>query len=103
MNAKVEQALHAMLTNWNLMAGAESDEAESTADTFQASFYRLIDAVRDWYDELEPRPTSLEQFMALPTMRTILDRLPAPLMLNFEIEAELLYDNLIRIEDDKYD
>lgn len=103
MDNKVEQALLAALTNWNWMAKSDGDEAEAAADAFQASFYRFIDAVREWYDDLRPQPRTVEEMMELPTMRTIFERLPAPLHLNVETEAELIFDKQIRIDDDKYD
>jgi len=103
MNMKVAQALNAALTNWNAMSGSGEDEAESAADRFEASFYLLIDAVRDWVDGLDPRPRTLEQLYRLPTVETIVERLPAPLQLNFETEAELIIDNIRRVDEDKYD
>jgi hypothetical protein len=103
MSAKVEQALAAALRNWNAMSGAGGDEAESAANEFEASFYQFIDALREWVDGLEKRPQTLEEFMELPLIQDILDLLPAPLLLNFETEAELILEQQIRVDEDKYD
>ncbi|WP_238402983.1 hypothetical protein [Paenibacillus mesophilus] len=103
MNTKVEQALNTVLGNWKSMSGAEGDEAESTANTFEATFYQFIDAVRDWINGMEKRPQNMEELMELSLVQHILDRLPLPLHLNFETEAELILDDKIRIDEDKYD
>jgi hypothetical protein len=103
MNAKVEQALNATIRNWKSMSGSENDEAESTANEFESSFYVFIDAVREWAYGLNQRPQTLEEFLELSMIKDILDLLPAPLHLNFETEAELIVENQIRIDEDKYD
>ncbi|MDF2713778.1 MAG: hypothetical protein K0R28_703 [Paenibacillus sp.] len=103
MNTEVEQALNTVLSNWKSMSGAEGDEAESTANTFEASFYKFIDAVREWVNGMEKRPKNMEELMELSLVRHILDRLPQPLHLNFETEAELIIEQIIRIDEDKYD
>lgn len=103
MDANVEQALEAALRHWKAMSGADNEEAESTADAFQASFYHFIDAVREWINGRNPRPQTLEAFLEMTEVQEIVDRLPAPLYLNFETEAELLIENKQRIDDDKYD
>ncbi|BBH20413.1 hypothetical protein Back11_17580 [Paenibacillus baekrokdamisoli] len=103
MHEKVEQALQATLRNWTAMSRSNMDEAESTADGFEASFYLFIDVVRDWFNDLEQQPRTLEQLLELPMILTIIDLLPAPLYLNFETEAELIVENSLRHDEDKYD
>lgn len=103
MNAKVEQALNITLRNWNSMSGSNNEEAESTANEFESSFYLFIDTVREWADGLYPRPQTLEEFLEQPMIQHIFDLLPAPLHLNFETEAELIVENKRRIDDAKYD
>jgi hypothetical protein len=103
MNAKVEQALNTTLRSWKSMSGSENIDAESTANEFEAAFYIFIDAVREWFNELEQRPQTLEEFLELSMIQDILDLLPAPLYLNFETEAELIVDHKSRIDEDKYD
>ncbi|WP_141499834.1 hypothetical protein [Paenibacillus luteus] len=104
MNIQVEQALGTVLKNWRAMTVADMDEAEGSADQFEASFYSFIDTVREWATaELKPFPQTIEQFLALPPILSIMDKLPAPLHINFETEAELIIDNIIRVDDEKYD
>jgi hypothetical protein len=103
MHHEVEQALHAALQNWSLMARADHEDSEEAANAFEASFYRFIDAVREWASGLEPQPDTIEAFLELPMVQEIIDLLPAPLYLNFETEAELIVQNQLRVEEDKYD
>jgi hypothetical protein len=103
MNEKVWQALSAALHNWKAMSGAAGDTSESTAETFEASFYLFIDAVREWTYGLDQQPETLEAFMALSMIQQIVDLLPAPLQLNFETEAEWIVEHKQRIDEDQYD
>ncbi|GGG14422.1 hypothetical protein [Paenibacillus abyssi] len=103
MNVQVGQALDVTLNNWDAMSGSEGDEAEEAANAFEASFYIFIDTLSDWVLELEQPPQTLEEFLELPMIQSIVERLPAPLYLNFETEAELIIENKTRIEEDKYD
>lgn len=103
METAIEQALNVTLDNWSALSRASQDDAEELADGFEASFYQLVDAVRAWYAALDPRPATLEQLMAMPLIESLADRLPAPLYLNFETEAELMIDNIEREDEERYD
>ncbi|MEC0231086.1 hypothetical protein [Paenibacillus alba] len=103
MNTHVEQALLATLANWKAMTAYQSDEQEAVADQFQSSFYVFIDALREWVLALDPKPRNLDELMAMDTMQEIAERLPGPLLLNFETEAELIMDNELRVDEDSYD
>jgi hypothetical protein len=103
MNEKVKHALETTLKNWKTMTGTENDDAEGAANQFESSFYLFIDAVRGWVNGLENRPQTLEEFLDLSEITTILDLLPLPLHLNFETEAELILEDKSRIDEDKYD
>ncbi|MBP1961586.1 hypothetical protein [Paenibacillus aceris] len=103
MNPNVKQALQTTIDNWNAMSASRNDEEEAVADQFQSSFYLFIDAFREWVQTLEPRPQSIDDLINLEMVQDILDILPAPLHLNFETEAELIMDNVLRVDEDKYD
>ncbi|TVY07063.1 hypothetical protein [Paenibacillus cremeus] len=100
---KVKQTLTIALNHWNAMSRASGDDAEESANAFEAAFYRFIDAVREWYDGLGSPPQTLEQLLELPLMKELTDELPAPLYLNFETEAELIVERQCRLDEDKYD
>jgi hypothetical protein len=103
MDDKLNEALRTAVEAWEEMGKADYDHSEEAAERFEHSFYRFIDVFREWVRGLEPRPNSVEQLMALDTCAEIVKRLPAPLHLNFETEAELIIDGRLRIDEDKYD
>jgi hypothetical protein len=103
MNPNVEQALQTTINNWNAMSASRNDEQEAVADQFQSSFYLFIDAFREWVQALDPRPQTIEELMDMEMVQDILDHLPAPLHLNFETEADLIMDNVLRVDEEKYD
>ncbi|MBE1442464.1 hypothetical protein [Paenibacillus sp. OAS669] len=99
----VTKELDTALSHWNAMSRSDQEEAEEMANAFEAAFYRFIDALREWVYALNPRPQTLDELLEMPFIRDITDRLPAPLYLNFETEAELIMENRSRIDDEKYD
>lgn len=103
MSEQLVEALEKTLQAWEAMGKADMDDAEDEADRFEHLFYRFIAEFHNWVNELSPRPTHVDQLLNHEVYRDITHRLPAPLLLNFETEAELIIDNLIRIEEDKYD
>lgn len=103
MDTTLEQALSIMLRNWSDMSSSEGEEAESTADRFEDSFYTFIDVVRNWINKLEHKPQELDEALKLPTIDNIINLLPGPLYLNFETELELILEDKGRIDDEKYD
>ncbi len=104
MDPKVKQALDTTLRNWKAMSVARDiDESEAAANNFESSFYIFIDAVRGWFQGLDQQPETLEEFMGLAMVEEILELLPVPLHLNFETEAELIFEGVDRIDDEKYD
>ncbi|MFC4098532.1 hypothetical protein [Paenibacillus xanthanilyticus] len=98
-----EPALTEMLRNWQSMSAAGEAEAEETAERFEASFYRFIAAFREWIEELPWRPGTIDELLELPAVQSLTERLPVPLLLNFETEAELIVERRIREEEEKYD
>jgi hypothetical protein len=103
MDARLEEALRKTISNWEKMGRSDMEESEDAANQFEHAFYAFIDVFREWVNDLDPRPSTVEELLALDTCREILDRLPGPLILNFETEADLIMENTIRIDEDKYD
>ncbi|MGG1658575.1 hypothetical protein [Brevibacillus sp. NRS-1366] len=103
MDATIEKALHTMLANWERMKKSHEDDAEDDANTFEASFYQLMETIRKWYGRLEPKPESLDEALLLPDLAEVMDQMPGEIILNFETELELIVDGQTRVEDEKYD
>lgn len=98
-----EEALSAMLQHWQAMSAADEEEAEEMAERFEAAFYRFIEVFREWVEQLDSRPSTIEDLLALPAVQSLTDRLPAPLLLNFETEAEFIVERQEREEEERYD
>ncbi|OUQ89143.1 hypothetical protein B5G50_07370 [Brevibacillus brevis] len=103
MDANIEKALRTTLEFWDRMKKSHEDDAEDDANQFEASFYRMMDHIREWYDQLETKPNTVEDALLLPDMAEVAEQLPVEIMLNFETELELIVDGQIREDDEKYD
>jgi hypothetical protein len=103
MTDRLQESFDTMLSNWNRMQASDLDEAGDDADRFQTSFYRFIDELRDYLHTLSQRPQTLVAALALPEITALSDQLPAPLLLNFETELELIVEQITREEDKHFD
>ncbi|WP_038085187.1 hypothetical protein [Tumebacillus flagellatus] len=99
----MQEAFETMQENWRMMQSSDFDSAAEDAERFEGSFYKFIDAVREWVDALQEKPATLEALLARPELQAFADELPAPLLLNFETELELIFEGITREEDEKYD
>ncbi|MED1948036.1 MULTISPECIES: hypothetical protein [Brevibacillus] len=103
MDTNIEKALCTTLEYWDRMKKSHEDDAEDDANQFEASFYRMMELIREWYDQLETKPDTLEDALLLPDVAEVAEQLPVEIMLNFETELELIVDGQIREDDEKYD
>ncbi len=92
MDANFEKALKITLENWNHML--ETGFEEKFNDEFMSSFYKLIDIVRDWVNELEDRPSTVEELSEHSTIREIYKKLPEELHMNIQTQLELIIDGI---------
>ncbi|MFD2169644.1 hypothetical protein [Tumebacillus lipolyticus] len=99
----VQEAFQEMQSDWQQMQSSDMDSAGDDADRFQAAFYRFIDAVKEWLESLEQKPRTTAAALDLPELSALYDELPAPLLLNFETELELIVEGIVRVEDARYD
>ncbi|MDF2683674.1 MAG: hypothetical protein K0R47_4864 [Brevibacillus sp.] len=103
MDATLEKALQTVLANWERMKKSHEDDAADDADQFEASFYSWMEKLREWFEQLEHKPATLEAALRLPDVEEVTDLLPIELMLNFETELELIVEGQTRMEDERYD
>lgn len=103
MDATIEKALRQTLDAWERMKRSHEDDAEDDANQFEASFYKLMDTIRSWFNELPAKPKTLEDALLLPDLAEVADQMPGEIVLNFETELELIVDGQIRVDDEKYD
>lgn len=99
----MEKALQTMLHNWEKMKKSHEEDAEEDANQFEASFYALMEKIREWHAQLEAKPESLDETLRLPAIAEIADQIPGEIYLNFETELELIVEGQTREEDERYD
>ncbi|MFT9846124.1 hypothetical protein [Aneurinibacillus sp. REN35] len=101
---EVQQLFTVLLKNWERMQKSQGEEeAEEDANRFEESFYTFIDSFKRWLNTQKPRPTDVDEVLAIPEVEKMVERLPVPLYLNFETEVEYILEGRERIEEDKYD
>lgn len=103
MLQEMKDAYQTMQENWQSMQSSDFDSAAEDAERFERSFYKFVDAVQEWVAQLDPKPANLDALMALPELQAFGDELPAPLLINFETELELIMEGVIREQEEKYD
>ncbi|MED4204928.1 hypothetical protein [Neobacillus mesonae] len=97
---RVNEKLEAALNDWEMMKTASEDESEECAERFEMHFYQFIDELKLWYQQLEQPPATIEEAENLMEIKKIMDRLPAPLELNFYTELELIIEGQDRVRYD---
>ncbi|WP_458413314.1 hypothetical protein ACNQFZ_21515 [Schinkia sp. CFF1] len=91
MNTVVKK-LEIALEDWDMMSKTLGDEGADWAERFELDFYEFIDEVKVWYQNLDQPPVTIEEAENLEEIKEIMERLPAPLELNFYNELELIIE-----------
>jgi flagellin-specific chaperone FliS len=97
---RVKKILETTLEDWEMMMKASENESEECAERFEMHFYEFIDELKVWYEHLEQPPSSIEEAENINEIREIIERLPAPLELNFLTELELIIEGEERVRFD---
>lgn len=96
----VIKKLEAALEDWEMMTKTSGDEGADFAERFEMHFYEFIDELKGWYHHLNQPPITIEEAEELEEIKDILNRLPAPLQLNFYNELELIIDGIDQVRYD---
>jgi len=94
MLENLTRSFNNMLENWETMKNSQTEDASEDADRFEQSFYRWIDELKAWLLSLDKSIKNVEQVKELPFINDMLNKLPDPLLLNYEIEIENIIDEL---------
>ena len=97
---RVKEKLETALEAWEMMNNASESESEECAERFEMHFYKFIDELKLWYQHLKQPPSTIEEAENLSEVREMIDRLPAPLELNFLTELEFIIDGEDRVRFD---
>jgi hypothetical protein len=100
MMNRVKEKLDMALEDWEMMKTATEDDSAECAERFEMHFYEFIDELKGWYHLLEQPPATIEEAEELVEIKEIVERLPAPLELNFFTELELIIEGIDR---ERYD
>ena len=100
MMNRVKQKLETALEDWESMTKSSEDESEECAERFERHFYEFIDELKNWYQHLEQPPHSIEEAENLIEIKELVERLPAPLELNFMTELELIIEGIDQVRYD---
>lgn len=87
---RVIDKLDVALLDWNMMTTRSGDEGAEVAERFEMHFYEFVDELKAWFQSLQQPPTTMEEAENLDEIKDIIERLPAPLELNFYNELELI-------------
>ncbi len=88
------------LLDWDMMTKTSGDEGADNAERFEMHFYEFIDELKVWFQSLNQPPTTVEEAENLDEIKDILERLPAPLELNFYNELELIIEGKYQVRYD---
>jgi len=97
---RVKQKLETALEDWEWMKKSSDEESEECAERFERHFYEFIDELKNWYQHLEQPPLSIEEAENLIEIKELVERLPAPLELNFMTELELIIEGIDQVRYD---
>lgn len=92
MISRVTKKFDVALLDWDMMTKTSGDEGADVAERFEMHFYEFIDELKTWFLNLQQPPTTLEEAEKLDEIKSIIERLPAPLLLNFYNELELILE-----------
>ena len=92
MISRLTKKLDVALLDWDLMTKTSGDEGADVAERFELHFYEFIDELKAWFQDLQQPPITMEEVENLDEIKRIIERLPAPLELNFYNELELILE-----------
>ena len=90
----IDEYFETAMDAWDMMQKTSSDEGAEWAERFERYFYEFIDELKKWWKTLQPKPTTIEEAEKLPEIQKWMERIPAPLQLNFLTELEDILDGV---------
>jgi len=103
MEEKLFAALETLLEQWRRNKQTHILEgAEDQASLLEHQFYVFIEALKEWFYTID-RPADLEEGLQHSVIKALVEKLPDPLYLPFEVELDLLIDGIEQENDEKYD
>lgn len=91
---QIDEYFEIAMEAWDMMQKTFGDEGAEWAERFERYFYEFIDELKKWWKTLESQPTTIEEAEELPDIKKWMDKIPAPVQLNFLTELEDIIDGL---------
>jgi hypothetical protein len=91
---QIDEYFEIAMEAWDMMQKTSGDEGAEWAERFERYFYEFIDELKKWWKTLESQPTTIEEAEELPDIKKWMDKIPAPVQLNFLAELEDIIDGI---------
>jgi hypothetical protein len=91
---KIDENFETAMEAWSMMQKTSGDEGAEWAERFERYFYEFIDEVKKWWKTLDLKPKDIEEAEELPEIKKWMERIPAPVQLNFITELEDILDGV---------
>ncbi|MBP1933826.1 hypothetical protein [Ammoniphilus resinae] len=103
MEKELFAALETLLVQWRRNQQTHILEgAEDQATLLEHQFYLFIEVFKEWFRTIE-KPADLDEGLQDSVIKCLVEKLPEPLYLPFELELDLLIDGVEQENDEKYD
>lgn len=90
----IDEYFQIAMEAWDMMQKTTDDEGADWAERFEQYFYKFADELKNWWNTLDPKPTTIEEAEELPEVQKWMERIPAPVQINFQTELEELMDGV---------
>ncbi|AST89846.1 hypothetical protein ACWE42_11685 [Sutcliffiella cohnii] len=97
---KIDEHFETTMEAWGMMQKTSGDEGAEWAERFERYFYEFIEELKKWWMTLDSKPTTIEELEELPEIKKWMDKIPAPVQLNFLTELE---DMLEGVDSERFD
>jgi hypothetical protein len=88
----IDEHFETAMEAWSMMQKTSGDEGAEWAERFETYFYEFIDELKKWWENLQPKPTTMEKAEELPEIKKWMEQIPAPVQINFLTELEDIMD-----------
>jgi hypothetical protein len=88
----IDEHFETAMEAWSMMQKTSGDEGAEWAERFETYFYEFIDELKKWWENLQPKPTTMEEAEEFPEIKKWMEQIPAPVQINFLTELEDIMD-----------
>jgi hypothetical protein len=97
---RIDEYFETAMVAWSMMQKTSGDEGAEWAERFERYFYEFVDELKKWWATLDSKPNNIEEAEELPEIKKWMERIPAPVQLNFLTELEDMVDGVSSVRFD---